>query len=633
MSRSDRAKPSLPQHDTAAGQRQRTRALARAKETYQWTTDVDTLTGVPLAAKVPMANYPSIPWLLTAVKGALPIVRNVIAGGPMSWDGDDPNQRLDEIGFSLEDVEQAHIAAAEPTAAFGIGEMFDAAVEAAASLVSSHNEKLWNHLNELKEMADKQRASSSKGVTLDEYAELFHTLTVPEVAKVFVEDSTFARMRVAGPNPMLLAKVDADSLGIPLTDAQVEGLLAPGETFSAALAAGRVFQVDYAGLEGIVSGSHDGNPQYMWRPIAVFAVPKGGRDLVPVAIKLDQADDADVVIAPKAGEYTNYTWEMAKFSVQVADGNYHELFVHLARTHLVEEAFTLATYRCLAPSHPVSILLAPHFQGTLFINMNAAGSLIAEGGAIDRIFAGTIDTIQSTTVKNRLAFDFLGSLLPLDLQRRGVDDVETLPDFPYRDDGLLVWNALATWTAAYVDTYYASDTDIVGDTELAAWSAELIATGKMGGFAAPTTRSQLADILTMVIFTASAQHAAVNFPQLSLMSYAPNVTGAAWSTVDQGGQETQWLDMMPPLDIANEQLKTLWFLGSIYFSKLGDYKEADFPYSAWFLDDAITRSGGPLQTLQATLAEAEQVINARNAERPLPYDYLVPSKIPQSINI
>ncbi len=72
-----------------------------------------------------------------------------------------------------------------------------------------------------------------------------------------------------------------------------------------------------------------------------------------------------------------WQWQAAMSLVQVADGNYHELFVHLGRTHLIIEAFTIATNRCLAESHPVNVLLLPHFEGTLFINNSAAGSLIA----------------------------------------------------------------------------------------------------------------------------------------------------------------------------------------------------------------------------------------------------------------
>ena len=38
----------------------------------------------------------------------------------------------------------------------------------------------------------------------------------------------------------------------------------------------------------------------------------------------------------------------------------------------------------------------------------------------------------------------------------------------------------------------------------------------------------------MVMFTASAQHAAVKFPQKDIMAFAPAVTGAGWQAAPNG---------------------------------------------------------------------------------------------------
>ena len=44
---------------------------------------------------------------------------------------------------------------------------------------------------------------------------------------------------------------------------------------------------------------------------------------------------------------------------------------------------------------------------------------------------------------------------------------------------------------------------------------------KVKGLGPVTSRAQLVDICTMVMFTSSAQHAAVNFPQKDIMAFAP----------------------------------------------------------------------------------------------------------------
>lgn len=81
--------------------------------------------------------------------------------------------------------------------------------------------------------------------------------------------------------------------------------------------------------------------------------------------------------------------------------------------------------------------------------------------------------------------------------------------------------------------------------------------------------------------------------------------------------------MLPPLDQAQQQLNLLYLLGSVYFTRLG-YYEADY-----FTDPKVA---APLQAFQSRLQEIEATIDQRNRDRP-PYDYLKPSRIPQSINI
>ena len=56
-----------------------------------------------------------------------------------------------------------------------------------------------------------------------------------------------------------------------------------------------------------------------------------------------------------------------------------------------------------------------------------------------------------------------------------MDDTSRLPDYPYRDDALLIWGAISQWVEDYVNHYYSSDAAVQGDTELQNWVAELVA--------------------------------------------------------------------------------------------------------------------------------------------------------------
>lgn len=642
------AAPSLPQNDTPAQKTARAAQLVQSQSVYVWTTDIPTLPGLPLAASVPASNEPTIPWGLTLIGILLAIARNALTvklGGVDKGELDTPRAQYEAALAQCDAIEAsvAKMAAQHGVHQGGnivervVGDI-EAAVEAAEH--DMHVALLTGYKDALKDMialTDAEAAGLGGGTprTLDAYRALFDTLPVPGIAYTFQDDTEFARLRVAGPNNMLIAGITAIPANFPITETQYASVV-NGDTLSDALLAGRLFLLDYQELSVLTAGTYGSDQKYVGQPMALFAVPPGGSSLVPVAIQCGQDAASGPIFTPSVVANDQWGWEMAKLVVQVADGNYHELFTHLARTHLVIEAFAVATHRHLAEVHPLWALLVPHFEGTLFINDQAATSLIAAGGPIDHIFAGTITSSQLAAVDDRLAFDFYGKMLPADLAARGVGTGSTLADYPYRDDALLVWGAIHGWAKAYVEHYYASDADVTGDTELAAWTATLVGEAQIKGFRPITTRAQLVDICTMVMFTASAQHAAVNFPQKSIMAFAPAVTGAAWQpapTQQAGEDKAAWLATLPPVALALEQLNTLELLGSLYYRPLGQYLSNAYPYPTWFQDPAVTAPGGPLAAFQTALTGVEAEIVARNAERMQPYTYLQPSLIPTSINI
>ena len=67
-----------------------------------------------------------------------------------------------------------------------------------------------------------------------------------------------------------------------------------------------------------------------------------------------------------------------------------------------------------------------------------------------------------------------------------------------------------------------------------------------------------------------------------------------------------------------------FLLGSIYYTKLGYYGDS------YFTEGRVVQL---LQTFKQRLDTIELEINARNEVRFIRYDVLLPSKIPQSINI
>ncbi|WP_263080428.1 hypothetical protein [Endozoicomonas sp. Mp262] len=389
-----RSNPSLPQNDSSHQRRERARQIAKEQKEYQWDDNKPNVKGVPMALDVPSESKPTIEWTLTVGEAGAEVAKNLLANLDLE----------DELGHINEDLASAREALASVTAG------------REKSLIKSLKD-LIDELVETQEQHIKERLRELKAEDgLDAYKNLFKTLPVPDIASTFQSDECFARLRVAGPNPMLLSRINQLPANFPVSREGYQQVMG-GDDLQSALEANRVYLLDYQELSLLAEhpGSSD---KQVFAPLALFALTEARDELKPVAIQCGQTSEFKVAYAVVDQRDEGYwEWQVSKTIVQMSEGNYHELFVHLARTHLLIEAFTVATHRHLAEKHPLNILLMPHFEGTLSINASAAGSLIAEGGPIDNIFAAEIKYTQQAAGEDRLGYDFYASMLPNDLAR------------------------------------------------------------------------------------------------------------------------------------------------------------------------------------------------------------------------
>ncbi|ELS03656.1 Lipoxygenase [Xenococcus sp. PCC 7305] len=499
---------------------------------------------------------------------------------------------------------------------------------------------------------NQQQNLTSLEKTLQDYQNLFQIIYLPCVSEHFQEDREFAAHRVAGPNPLVIERVKEQlPPNFPVTDNQYQAVMGKEDSLAQAIQDKRLYLADYKIFDGIKAGDFPPEyTKYLCAPLALFSVPQAGncpRSLVTVAIQCHQAPSSTNPIftppPPSTPKDQQWSWLIAKTIVQIADANYHELISHLGRTHLLIEPFVIATERELAPNHPLGLLLRPHFQGTLFINNAATVGLINKDGIVDATFGGTLNESLRITLEGvrGYPYSFNDSMLPKFFEQQGVDDPDALPDYPYRDDGMLIWNAIHTWVTSYISIYYHNDQDIVDDSELQHWVHSLTKDngGRMKGFGESNSsggldihsKTYLIDAVTLLIFTCSAQHAAVNFAQATYMSYAPNMPLAGYSSAPStatGATQKSYLDLLPPLVQAEAQMNITYTLGSVYYTELGRYAGKDQP--PYFSDGNVAQ---PLKDFQDRLQEIETIIQERNAVRPTFYNFLRPSKIPQSTNI
>jgi arachidonate 15-lipoxygenase len=469
--------------------------------------------------------------------------------------------------------------------------------------------------------------NDARASSLDDFRAIFAKVPLPAVADTFQSDETFAEYFVAGPDPTRLARLDAVPAKFPITTEHLRTVpgLSPDVDLQAEIRAGRAFWVDYEAMNGLGNGTHPLGPKYMYSPMIAFVARPDG--IKPFAIQCGQDPTGRKIYTPADG----WSWKMARNCVLVAHNTYQVVVTHLGRTHLLSEAILLATVRNLAPQHPVAALLHPHFEGTFSINRLAVDLLIQPGEAVEQMIGSSLAGAYRLLADKRKNYSYRGNYLPSRFARHRTDSLATLARYPYRDDGLLVWNAIARWAADFVGAYYGADADVRGDFELQAWAAEIASPdwGQVSDFGATpgaiSDRQDLAEILTMVMWTAGPQHAAVNFPQADYMSFLPANPQAGFSPEPTGMGHTQrdWLAQFPPIDVAIQQFTTLTFLSSVNYTRLGEYG-SNFSGTA---AEAANRR------FRAALADVEDKIATANTARAFNYPYLLPSQIPASTNI
>ncbi|XP_004310200.1 PREDICTED: lipoxygenase 6, chloroplastic [Fragaria vesca subsp. vesca] len=368
----------------------------------------------------------------------------------------------------------------------------------------------------------------------------------------WLRDNEFARQALAGVNPVnieilkefpILSKLDPAFYGPPesaITKELIEQEL-NGMSVEKAIEDKRLFILDYHDIllpfiEKM--NSLPGREAYASR--TVFFYTKAGF-LRPLAIELSlpltpSSPHNKHVYTHGHHATTHWIWKLAKAHVCSNDAGIHQLVNHWLRTHASMEPYIIATHRQLSSMHPIYKLLHPHMRYTLEINALARQALINGGGIIEASFSPGKYAMEVSSAAYKSMWRFDLEALPADLIRRGmaVEDPSepcgvklVIEDYPYAADGLLVWSAIKEWVESYVEHFYSEPDSVISDIELQDWWNEIKNKGHADKRDEPwwpklNTKEDLSGILTIIIWVASGQHAAINFGQYPFGSYVPN---------------------------------------------------------------------------------------------------------------
>ena len=590
------------------------------------------------------------------------------------------------------------VPAVENFSAQYIAERVAATAEIVPNLLAAKAKSFLDHLDELQD-----------------YEDLFTLLPLPEVAKVYQTNNSFAEQRLSGANPLVIRLLDKDDERAKVLE-QIPSFKADFEPLfdvRKELADGNIYITDYTGTDEhyrgpslVQGGTYEKGRKYLPKPLAFFWWRRTGigdlGKLVPIAIQLDASIDRKV---HTPFEQNPLDWLFAKICVQIADGNHHEMSSHLCRTHFVMEPISVGTARQLAENHPLSLLLRPHFLFMLANNHLGLQRLINPGGPVDELLAGTLGESLELVKDAYERWNIKEFAFPTEIKNRGMDNTDKLPHYPYRDDGMLVWEATYTFVSDYLQHFYPTSEDITGDTELQAWASELSDQtnngGKVKGMPASfTTVKELIEIVTTIIFICGPQHSAVNYAQYEYMTFVANMPLAAYrdipkhsynppeqptanpdaivqttkeqttgdqatvvqatadpdtvvqttkerttavrtttvETPDEQITEEQILKLLPPYKKTADQLQSLFILSAYRYDRFGYYEKAFQELHNEELED-VFRDGNNeaiiaiVRQFQQNLNMVEQEIDANNRKRVVPYPYLKPSLIINSISI
>ncbi|KAM8813860.1 arachidonate 12-lipoxygenase, 12R-type [Rhynchonycteris naso] len=448
------------------------------------------------------------------------------------------------------------------------------------------------------------------------------------VVEHWAEDQFFGYQYLNGINPGLIRRCPRIPDKFPVTDDMVASFLGEGTCLQAELEKGNIYLADYRILEGIPTVELNGQKQHQCAPLCLLHFNPEG-NMMPIAIQLSQTPGPDSpIFLPSDSEWD---WLLAKTWVRNAEFFSHEAISHLLGTHLIAEAFSLAVLRQLPMCHPLYKLLVPHTRYTIQINSIGRALLLNKGGLSARGTSLGVEGFAEVMVRALSEVTYDSFYLPNDFVERGVQD---LPGYYYRDDCLAVWDALERYVTEIITYYYPCDAAVEGDPELQSWVKEIFKECLLGressGF--PTclrTVPELIRYITIVIYTCSAKHAAVNTGQLEFTSWMPNFPSSMRNPPMQAkGLTTQqiFMDTLPDVKTTCIILLVLWTLCREPDDKrpLGHFPDIHF------VEDVPRRS---METFRQRLAQISHNIRQRNKCLPIPYYYLDPVLIENSISI
>uniref|UniRef100_A0A8C1LVH0 Hydroperoxide isomerase ALOXE3-like n=1 Tax=Cyprinus carpio TaxID=7962 RepID=A0A8C1LVH0_CYPCA len=423
------------------------------------------------------------------------------------------------------------------------------------------------------------------------------------------EDAFFGYQCINGCNPLCIRQIHNLPPNLSVTSEMVRPFLPEDSSLGQEMERGRVYLLDYEILDQLPANTINDKQSYLAAPLCLLHYSQQG-ELKPIAIQLQQAPGPQNPVFLPSDSAPD--WLLAKMWVRNSDFQVHQLLSHFLRTHLFGEVCCTATLRQLPEIHPLHQLLMPHLRSTLQINIQARFTLLATKGVFDKSIGCGLEAIPLLLARGTQRLRYSSMCVPDDVKIRGLD---ALPICYYAQDALRVWDALHRFVAGWIRLYYCNDEDVQHDCELQNWIWEIFTEGFLG-LSHIGSRRELLHILFYCI-------------RLDFNIWIPNSPAAMSRPPSQtkgSVSEEDIFSFLPEVNSSCHVLSILSLLSqpAIDFVPLCHYNE--WYFSSGAIAKLVEEVRRELKTLAKDIAD-------RNSQLELPYPYLSPDRIENSVTI
>ncbi|OCT70163.1 hypothetical protein XELAEV_18037084mg [Xenopus laevis] len=270
-------------------------------------------------------------------------------------------------------------------------------------------------------------------------------------------------------------------------------------------------------------------------------------------------------------------------------------------------------------------LLIHHVRFTIAINTKAREQLICECGLFDKANATGGGGHVELLLRAMKYFTYESLCLPEAIQMRGMENTEEIPYYFYRDDGLKVWEATQKIRIRFG---WAESRILLKKAE--SWIRCIPTLNPQQRFPKVIkTKDKLIEYLTLVIFTASGQHAAVNFGQYDWCSWIPNSppTMRQPPPTEKGVVTIEFI-----IESLPDRGRSCWHLGAVW--ALSQFQDNEI-FLGYYPDEHFVEKSvkEAMVKFRKNLEEITSFIQDRNKNKKLPYYYVSPDRIPNSVAV